>query len=99
MAIGSFVQDPTARLDYPIDWTQYLEAGDSLVATATARVDPAVDGVTVDDVVAIEGNITTVWVVTALTTGATGKATITTAIVTTDGRQDERSIIISIKDQ
>lgn len=103
MAIGTFKQDPTARLDYPIDWAApkeeggpYLEAGDS-IASATARVVGTATGIEVESPVVVQDNITIVWVVT--TGAAPGRYTVTVAVVTTDGREDERSITVVVADQ
>lgn len=104
MAIGSFKQDPTARLDYPIDWNApaseggpYLEVGDSIVS-ATCRVDPAATGITVESPPDLQDSVTIVWVVTDGIVAA-GKYTVTVHIVTTEGREDERSITIQVADQ
>ncbi|AHY26940.1 hypothetical protein SEA_NAIRB_24 [Mycobacterium phage Nairb] len=96
MSLKTFKQDPTARLDYPIDWSAYLEAGDSIVS-ATARADTPGDGFTVEDPVTLQDDTTIVWITTA---GATaGTYTVSVHIVTVAGREDERSIKIQVAEQ
>lgn len=98
----TFKQDPTARLDYAIDWAgpkpgPYLEKGDS-IASASARVEgTAPTGFVVEDPVDLLGNTTVVWVAT--TDVAPGKYGVVVSIETSAGRKDERSITIQVADQ
>ncbi|AVJ50240.1 hypothetical protein I5J36_gp23 [Mycobacterium phage Mendokysei] len=96
MSLKTFKQDPTARLDYPVDWSAYLEPGDS-IATATARTDTPGDGFTVEDPVALLEDTTIVWIAT--NNAALGTYTVSVHIVTVAGREDERSIKIQVTEQ
>lgn len=93
MPLKTFQQDPTARLDYPIDWSEYLEPGDE-ISSATA-FGPA--GITVESPPDLEGALTTVWVETE--DSPPGKYPVTVHIVTAEGREDERSITINVRNQ
>ena len=80
-------KDPSAILDYSIDWNDWLsEVGDS-IASSTWSV-PA--GLTAGATTHADG-ITTVW----LSGGTAGSDyAVTNRIITSGGRQDERSFIV-----
>lgn len=84
-----FEKDPIANLDYERDWSVWLKAGDTIL-TSTWTV-PA--GLTKTD----ESNtatIATVW----LSGGTVGSSyQVTNRIVTAQGRTDERSIQIVVR--
>lgn len=87
---SSFLKDPDAVLDYVVDFTSWLADGDTITsATVTA------DGVTVDS------TDTTTTTVTAWVSGGTlgETATLTCQITTADGRTDERTIRLSIRER
>lgn len=88
--MGMFLKDPAARLDYAVDWSaNYLSGG--TIATSDWDVDPA--GVTVSATV-----------LTATRTGATLEGgvpgtvyRVVNRITLTDGRTDDRSLVIRIE--
>jgi hypothetical protein len=82
-------KDPQARLDYPFSWADWLEAGDA-ITTATVTV-PA--GITLDGTT-IVGSTVVAW----LTGGTAGDTyEVTCHIETTDGRIDERTRTIRVR--
>lgn len=89
MLVGSFVKDPSAVLDYYMDWTPWL-AGDTLstsawVATGTVTIrDPG-----------IVGSVTVIWV----EGGTAGELIdLTNHVITTAGREDERTLRLIVRD-
>lgn len=89
MLVGGFIKDPSAVLDYYMDWTSWL-VGDTLVdstwvATGTVTIrDPA-----------ILGTFTVIWV----EGGTHGELVdLTNHIVTTGGREDERTLRLKVRD-
>lgn len=89
-----YTKDPDAVLDYTIDWTAWLTGNDTIVASTFTVMSDAADAVAVDDF-SFTNHTTTVW----LTGGVTGaKYTVTNHITTSGGRQDDRSLTISIKE-
>lgn len=94
-----FTKDPNARLDYTIDWASWLTNGDFLFSSTWSVEAIAGDAAPLAIVADPGGNpafdnlTATVWV----EGGTRGKTyTVTNAVVTQDGRQDERSIFILI---
>ncbi len=81
-------KDPGATLDYTIDWSRWIQPGETITtATATAS-----NGATVDST-AIAGANVTAWI----SGGTAGKSTILRVEITTDqGRTDARQIRIEI---
>ena len=89
MAIGAYVKDPNAVLDYTVDWADWLASGET-IATVTWTVET---GLTKDS--NTNTNTTaTVW----LSGGTDGtKYTVACKIVTSASRTDERSFTINCK--
>lgn len=84
-------KDPAAVLDYSMDWSTWLEA-DETISQSTWSVPT---GITSPD----ETNTTTIATVW-LAGGVVGREyTITNLIVTTSGRQDERSFRVRIQNR
>ena len=82
--------DPNARLDYAWDWTSWLDAGETITAhTVTAS---GAGGVTVESSTVIDGKVVA-WV----SGGTKGKAFLTAHIVTSAGRQDDRSFKLYVE--
>jgi TRAP-type uncharacterized transport system substrate-binding protein len=92
--VTQIAKDPSAKLDYAVDWSSWLEAGETISDSEwtveeglTEEVSPApseADG------------ITTIW----LSGGTAGVYyTVTNTITTSVGRIDERSIIIRCVDR
>jgi hypothetical protein len=84
-------EDPTAVLDYTIDWTSWLAAGETisastwLVATGMTQTTPSPS---------IAGGKTTVW----LTGGVAGQSyVVANHITTSQGRQDQRTFTVYVE--
>lgn len=89
--LQTFTHDPDAKLDYSIDWTKWLATGDA-VQTSSWTVSPTGPSLTGNSVDA-GGKITTIW----FDGGEVGKRyVLTNSIVTTNGREDDRSITVKI---
>lgn len=89
MLVGSFVHDPSAVLDYYLDWTAWL-AGDTIVDSTWV----ATGTVTIRDPV-IVGAVTQIWV----EGGTAGELVdLRNHIVTEEGREDERTLRLQVRD-
>lgn len=89
--LGQFQKDPDATLDFAVDWTAELRAGDSI--TAAAWTVPA--GITqpATPVASLTGAKATVW----LTGGSVGETyPVVCRVTTAQGRIDERTIRITV---
>jgi hypothetical protein len=84
----SFRKDPQARKDYEFDWSGWLTEGDSISShTVTAAT-----GLTLDSSSATSTAVT-VW----LSGGVAGMAyPVTCHIVTAAGREDDRTLTITV---
>lgn len=93
----TYTKDPQARLDYAFDWRNpppdkdagWLEAAET-ITSYTFTV--AAGDVVLDDDSELDG-VVTVW----LTGGTVGKAQVTCHIVTSLGREDDRTMTITVK--
>lgn len=86
-----FVKDPQAILDYKFDWSDWLAAGETI---ESYTLDPQSGIAVTDDEATDSDTSVTVW----LSGGSVGSAyTVGCYIVTSDGRQDERTIIVEVK--
>lgn len=91
-------KDPDETLDYPFDWTEYLDDIQDTIAQVGPGVVPViftVSGVEIDSQ-QNDTKIATVWIKGGVV-GATGK--VSCRIKTVGGRTIERSIAIKIKDR
>jgi hypothetical protein len=87
----SFVRDPSSVLDYAFDWTAWLTGGDTITSHTVTADDPAL---TVDSTDAT-GTVITAW----LSGGVVGSTyAITCHITTTQGRTDDRTITVRVRD-
>jgi TRAP-type uncharacterized transport system substrate-binding protein len=84
-------EDPTAVLDYTVDWTSWLAAGETIsastwvVATGMTQTTPSAS---------IAGGKTTVW----LTGGTAGQSyVVANHITTSQGRQDQRTFTVYVE--
>lgn len=86
-----FTKDPNAVLDYQIDYSRWLPAGDTITASSWL----AESGLTVDTS-SFTDTSTTVWL-----SGGTAGSTydVRNHITTDDGRQDDRTLTIVVKEQ
>ena len=93
MALKRFVKDPQEVLDYVIDWSEWLVAGDTINAVTVTT--PTGIVTTVPSAPSFTTTTTKIWV-----SGGTAGASYNSACrVTTVGtRQGERSITIQVKD-
>jgi hypothetical protein len=87
----SYRKDPAAVLDYQVDWTEWLEAGDTIV-TSTWTVDT---GIT-NNLDAFTTTLTWIWI-SGGTAGQTYHAV--NRVVTDDGRTNEWTITIRVENQ
>ena len=87
----SYIKDPDAVLDYQWDWATWLPTGDT-IASAT---------VTADTGLTVASDSNTATVVTAWLSGGTvGESyDVTCRVVTADGRTDDRTITLLIRQQ
>ena len=87
----SFIKDPAAVLDYRVDWSDWLQQGETITdSTVTAETGVTVDSDAHDDTTA------TVW----LSGGALqANYKVTNHITTSAGRQDERTFVITVRDR
>jgi len=83
-----FIKDPDAKLDYAVDWSDWL--GSDTIATSTWAVST---GITV------VSSLNTTTVATIWLSGGTAGETYlaTNRIVTAAGRQDERTLVIMVR--
>ena len=92
MSFPSFTQDPQDRLDYEIDWSEWLPTGDTII-TSTWAVDDA--ALTLDD-----DSATTTAATVFASGGVIGSAyLVTNHIETGQGREKDQTIKIKIRSQ
>jgi hypothetical protein len=98
---GSYiVKDPQAELDFSLDWSSWMDSGDS-IATSTWTVQAiSGDGANAldnyQDSINTTDHITTVW----LRKGVSGNNyRVTNTMVTANGLKDERYFRVFIKDR
>ncbi len=92
--VANYTKDPSAVLDYGIDWSDWLESGES-IATSTWTVTPS--GLTVDSETE-DADSTLIW----LSGGTAGVSYDVTNKIVTDNatpRTDERTIRIHVKER
>jgi hypothetical protein len=88
-----FVKDPTALLDYAIDWTAgYL--GELVITGSQWRVAPAGDGA----ITVVVDRIDTDRTVATLSGGLVGCLYhVTNTVIFSDGRSDERKLVVRVE--
>jgi hypothetical protein len=87
----SNTKDPDSRLDFAWDWTAWLEDGE----TITDHTVTVVSGdVTIDGATDETGGVVTAWL-----EGGTMRSVVTCHIVTSEGREDDRSRTITIRER
>lgn len=91
MSDTHFQKDPSAYLDYAFDWSDWLVAGETITSFTVS----AETGLTV----ASDGEVS--GVVTAWLSGGTANRDypVTCQITTSQGRIDERTITINVRDR
>lgn len=80
--------DPNAKLDYGWDWTSWLQVGET-IQTYTVTSDIA--GAVISNV-QLTGNV-----VSAMIASATSSGTLTNHVVSSLGREDDRSWFLDVK--
>lgn len=91
---SQWTKDPDAVLDYVFDWTLWLD-GDT-IDTATATVDDDSDTPVVVDSTSNDSTTVTVF----LSAGTAGtSAEVTCRITTSEGRTDDRTIRIRVRER
>lgn len=90
MAFPSFTKDPQAVLDYKVDWSDWLDTDTIITSDWTVPT-----GLTLE----LETNTTTI--ATAWLSGGTVATSynVTNEITTADGRTDDRTITIKVKER
>ena len=87
------VKDPAAVLDHGMDWSGWLEDGETIVGTPTVVAAPA--GLTISGINTVGGVVN--WRVSG---GELGQDYIVTCgIITSSGRADERSLLYRVRDR
>lgn len=87
-----FMKDPSAVLDYAVDWTGWLAEGET-IGSFPVTVDA---GLTVAQAATHSAGVVTVW----LSGGTAGKTyTVTSRVTTNQGRTDDRSIRIRVEER
>ena len=91
MTEANYIKDPCAVLDYAFDWNAWLASGE----TINSHVVTVPTGLT-NDSDSESGGIVTVW----LSGGTAGTSYIVACkIVTGDGRTEERSITVRVRER
>ncbi len=90
MSSSSYIKDPDAILDYQVNWADWLSTGDT-IQTATVTVSA---GDVVKDSQSNTANTVTVWL-----SGGTvdTEARVNFRVVTAQGRTDDRSILLLVR--
>lgn len=92
MLINIYAKDPAAVLDYYIDWTDWLVGEDTIVTSTWVATGSLTVTLFTEDIL---GGFTGVWV----SGGVVGEhVLLTNHIVTSDGREDERSVQLILRD-
>jgi hypothetical protein len=93
VSIPCFDKDPSAVLDYQIDWSRWMKTDDTISASTWTITPDEAGGVKKDSDSFTPAGITTIW----LSGGNLSVTyTVTNQVITTAGRTDERSIEIEI---
>jgi len=91
MALANFEKDPSAVLDFTLDWSSWLASGET-ISTSTWTVPT---GLTKDSS-SNTATATTVW----LSGGTAGQFyPYVNRIVTSQARTDERTIVVGVRDR
>ena len=91
MARTNYPKDPDATLDYLIDWSDWLD--DDTISTSTWTV---ADGITQEAGATKTATTTTVWI----SGGTAGMSyAVTNHIVTTAGREDDRTFVVRVRER
>jgi len=87
-----YVKDPDAVLEYTVDWSVWLESGETIGSHSVI----ADTGITVDSSAIVDNTAVMIW----LSDGTVGQYyRVTCRIVTTAARTDDRSITIQVEER
>lgn len=93
MAAALFGHDPDAVLDYAVDWSDWLATGET-ITTSTWTVPTGIEETTPPP--STDGSVATIW----MTGGTAGtRYALTNHIVTSAGREDDRTIYLKVLDK
>lgn len=87
-----YIKDPSAKLDYSVDWSDWLEDVGDVIVTSTWELSPGITKFNEENTL----YTATVWI------SGGNTATIYTAtnhIVTGAGREDDRTLTIRVQDR
>lgn len=91
--MSRYTKDSNAKLDFAIDWTPWLQSGDT-ITTATWTVPAGITQAT--PAPSVTGGKATIW----LEGGTVGASyAVTCRVTTTQGRIDDRTITILIRER
>ena len=88
--MNTYTKDPDALLDYTVDWSDWLEDDETI--TTSEFIVPNTFTITTESSNSTSG---TAWI----SGGTSGYHQVTHRITTTDGRSDDRSFWIYIKER
>jgi hypothetical protein len=94
MAFPRRLHDPDAVLDYPVDWSDWLTGGDTIVS---AEVFPPT-GITVGSV-DVHPTVVIAWLSGGVPSVSGTKYDVRYHIVTAQGREDDRTITLVVKER
>ena len=88
---SSYTKDPDATLDWAFDWTSWLVDAETIVSHTILT-----DGTVTEDSSSDDGGVVTVW----LSGGEVrDNAEVTCRIVTDQGRTDDRTITVRVRER
>jgi hypothetical protein len=88
--VSIYIKDPDAVLDYAVDWTDWLPAGDSITGRTVA--------VESGDVVKASDNLAGAVVTAWISGGTVGtNASVRFRVTTAQGRTDDRTIYLKVR--
>lgn len=95
--VAVFIKDPQAIIDYSIDWSDWLAAGDSLMTGSPADGSQwIVPSDLTNEQDSNDSDSTTIW----LSGGINGQNyTVTNRVTSTAGRMEDRSIQIMVRNR
>lgn len=89
MVYKEFTKDPDAKLDYKIDWTDWLEPYSDTISTSTWTVPSGLTKISDTNT----SYTTTIWLSSGLEDGV---YEVVNHIVTAAGREDDRTLLIRV---
>lgn len=94
-ARGRFSKDPSAVLDYEVDWSQWMPANDEIdeIDWTVTGPDESLEILSGGRAPSVEGSLAKCWL-----GGGTigGRYTLACRVTTSAGRIDERSLVINV---